>query len=122
MTFVPVVRNEDVSYLDDPKLALIKLCGSCEQPDTMVLTKEEFDQLPERLSRVYRVVSGWFESKTLLFLGYDLDDIDFAKPYEFLISGPRQSRHTIRGYFVSSKDTQKWRIQKLATCAVRLRG
>jgi hypothetical protein len=76
-----VVRNEEISYLAPDKFTLIKIHGSVEQPDTLVITEDDYLDFFSELPTVATVLKAEFATKPLLFLGYSLEDINFKRLY-----------------------------------------
>jgi hypothetical protein len=64
---------------------LFKLRGSVDQPETLVLTEEEFRKFLKQQESISTALKGQLASKMLLFLGYDLEDPDFRRLYEEVI-------------------------------------
>ena len=78
---VKVVRDKSISYADNEKVLLIKLHGSAEQQDTIVVTGDDYYDVFARLPQVANLVQSYFATETLLFLGYGLADEDFKRLY-----------------------------------------
>jgi HEAT repeat protein len=76
-----VVRDTEIPYDDPIRVQLIRLHGSISQPDSLVLTEDDAADLFRRLPTVALILQAHFASKTLLFLGYRLDDPHFLALY-----------------------------------------
>ena len=78
---VKVVRDDDIPYIDEEKVTLIKLHGTVDQRDTIVITGDDYYDVFIRLPATANQVRGYFATKTVLFLGYGLADEDFKRLY-----------------------------------------
>jgi hypothetical protein len=78
---LPVVKDTDLPFDDPYRVQLIYLNGVLRQPDSLVLTEEDTADLFTRLPLVTRVLQAHFASKTILFIGYKLDDYLFLSLY-----------------------------------------
>jgi hypothetical protein len=96
--FTKVVRDEDVAYIDDEKVLLIKLHGSIEQKDSLVITGDDYYDVFARLPETANLVHSYFATKTLLFLGFGLADEDFKRLYHEVVR--HLGKHTRRAYAV----------------------
>ncbi|MCA9874328.1 MAG: caspase family protein [Anaerolineales bacterium] len=82
--FDVVVNNSDVRFMQPDRLTLIKLYGTADRVDTLVVTEQDHTQLlrdrerDEVLSEVRRALA----QNTVYFLGYNLADPDFAFIYD----------------------------------------
>lgn len=56
---------------------LLKLHGDIADPETIVLTNDDYDRLRERSPALYGVVSTLMLTSTLVFVGFSLKDRDF---------------------------------------------
>ncbi len=96
--FVKVVRDSEVPFTDDDKVLLIKLHGSAEQKDTIVITGDDYYDVFAKLPQVANLVQSFFATKTLLFLGYGLADEDFKRLYLEVVR--HLGKHKRRAYAV----------------------
>lgn len=101
--FVKVVRDSEVPFTDDEKVLLIKLHGSAEQKDTIVITGDDYYNVFARLPQVANLVQSFFATKTLLFLGYGLADEDFKRLYMEVVR--HLGKHKRRAYAVQLNPT-----------------
>jgi hypothetical protein len=77
--FDRVVRGSDVAFARPNRLALIKLYGDVQMPDTLVVTEDDHFGLGRNRDKedVLDEVRGLLKKQTVLFLGYNLADPDF---------------------------------------------
>jgi len=78
-----VVRNEDVAFADEHAVQLYKLRGSVEQPESLLLTSDQYEAFERQttISLVLLVLQGYLARKAIVFLGYDLADPHFRRLY-----------------------------------------
>jgi hypothetical protein len=96
--FVKAVRDADIAFADEEKVLLIKLHGSIEQKDTLVITGDDYYDVFHRLPEIARVVGAYFATRTVLFLGFGLADEDFKRLYHEVVR--HLGRHKRRAYAV----------------------
>lgn len=72
-----VVRDHDLPYAGAERLTLIKLHGDSSQPETIVITRQDYNTYARRFPRVKEKLSGLLVDKTFLFVGYSISDPDF---------------------------------------------
>jgi len=75
----PVIRDEDISYLPQNAVILIKLHGDNKQPSTLTVTKNDYFTYPQRFPLITQKVADLLTGKTFLFIGYSLQDPDFSQ-------------------------------------------
>jgi len=83
--FVKVVQDSNVAYADEQKVLLIKLHGSIEQRDSMVITGDDYYDVFAWLPETANLVRGYFAIRTIFFLGFGLADEDFKRLYHEVV-------------------------------------
>ena len=96
--FVKVVRDSGIAYADEEKALLIKLHGSIEQKDTIVITGDDYYDVFARLPETANLVRSYFATRTVLFLGFGLADQDFKRLYHEVVR--HLGKHKRRAYAV----------------------
>jgi len=96
--FVKVVDDLEVAYADEAKVLLIKLHGSIEQKDSIIITGDDYYDVFARLPETATLVRTYFATKTVLFLGFGLADEDFKRLYHGVVR--RIGVHKRRAYAV----------------------
>ncbi|MCP4542430.1 MAG: hypothetical protein GY832_35350 [Chloroflexi bacterium] len=96
--FEKIVRDESVAYASEEKTMLIKLHGSIEQKDTLVVTGDDYYDVFTRLPEIANLVRSYFATKTLLFVGFGLADEDFKRLYHEVVRN--LGKHKRRAYAV----------------------
>jgi len=78
-----VIRNEDIAFADERAVQLYKLRGSVEQPESLLLTSDQYEAFDQQAttSLVLLVLQSYLARKTIVFLGYDLADSHFRRLY-----------------------------------------
>ena len=69
-----VVRDEEVAFADSQKVMLVKIHGSVDQKDTLILTERDHLDLLRTRPILSEFIKLLYATKTILFLGYDLDN------------------------------------------------
>jgi hypothetical protein len=101
--FVKVVRDAEMAYADEGKVLLIKLHGSVERKDTLVITGDDYYDVFARLPETANLVRSYFASQTILFLGFGLADEDFKRLYHEVVR--HLGDHKRRAYAVQLNPT-----------------
>ena len=76
-----VVGNVDVAFEDAQRATLYKLRGSLEQPESLVLTEDDYEAFFDDRASISLVLQAYLARKTILFVGYDLADPHFKRLY-----------------------------------------
>ncbi|MBC8248223.1 MAG: SIR2 family protein [Anaerolineales bacterium] len=100
--FVLIVRDSDVPYFDETKIILIKMQGCITQPDSLVITEDDYEEFLVKLPTLSDVIRALFATKTLIFIGYDLEDRGFRRLYTNVTRGV--GVHQRRAYAISERD------------------
>ena len=100
--FVLIVRDSDVPYFDETRIILIKMQGCITQPDSLVITEDDYEEFLVRLPTLSDVIRALFATKTLIFIGYDLEDRGFKRLYANVTRGV--GVHRRRAYAISERD------------------
>lgn len=82
--YIPIVTDADVPAFDESLIALIKLRGDIfyqytTERDGLILTEDDFEAFFSSLPAINDVVRAFFATKTLIFIGYELDDPTFRR-------------------------------------------
>ncbi len=77
--YVLIVRDTDVPFFDESKVTVIKIQGDIAQPDSLVITEDDVDAFITNLPTLSDIVRAFFATKTLIFLGYDLNSTHFKR-------------------------------------------
>jgi hypothetical protein len=72
--FNKIIRDEEIPYWDHQACQIVKLCGELDQPDSMIVTKTQFNSFTARRPQLLTHLKTTLVSKTPLFLGYSLRD------------------------------------------------
>src|SRR3984893_2026606 len=77
MRFIKVVCDHDLSTTSSETMTLIKLHGDREQPNTIVITQQDYETYFRHFPRVKQKLTSLLVDKTFLFIGYSINDPDF---------------------------------------------
>jgi len=114
--YVLIVRDTDVPFLDESKITLIKMQGDIGQPDSLVITEDDMRAFISRLPTIGDVVRAFFATKTLIFLGYDLDSEQFKQLFHQVTLNLRSFRrqaYAIVPQPMDKVDVRYWRGQNV---------
>jgi hypothetical protein len=101
--FVKVVDDIDVAFADNDKTLLVKLHGSIERKDSIVIASDDYYRVLARIPEIANLIRSYFATRTLLFLGYGLADDDFKHLYFGVVDN--LGRHKRRAYAVQLNTT-----------------
>lgn len=96
-----VVRDEEVAFADSQKVMLVKLHGSVDQKDTLILTERDHLDLLRKRPILSEFIKLLYATKTILFLGYDLDNTYSRLLHQEIVQ--EIGRFTRRAYAVWEK-------------------
>lgn len=113
LNILPLVRDADLVYWNSNKRQIIKLHGCISQPETVVVTEDDYRYFQEK--RVDCPISNKLKdlmaTKNFLFLGYSLKDESFEILQENVLS--RMGKLARASYAVLPQPTdalvQKWK-------------
>lgn len=78
-----IVEDEDVSrWRFSQQLPIIKIHGCATRPNTLVAAKEDYKPLATSKPIVSALLTALLSNKTVLFLGFSLEDEDFRSLYD----------------------------------------
>lgn len=72
--FLPIINHVDFAFTKQQEIKIIKLCGDLTHPDSLVITKQDFNIYYETHRGIIDKLRNALETKTVLFLGYSLKD------------------------------------------------
>lgn len=82
---ISVIATEDrLSIATEGETRLIKLHGDFNHPDRMVITEHDYDVYIDRNPLFATYISNLFITKTMLLVGYSLDDYDFRNLWQVI--------------------------------------
>lgn len=71
-----IVVDSDLAYWDESKAQLIKLRGDLGQPDSLVVTRRDYDTYSLKRPLIRNHLQNLLIAKTNIFLGYSFSDPD----------------------------------------------
>lgn len=83
---IPIVYDEDVPLIDESKRNVYKIHGSIDNIGTLIMTQEDYDKCYQRLRNglLGNRINYLLSNKTIVFIGYSLEDDDFKKIWNFI--------------------------------------
>jgi hypothetical protein len=72
--YMSIIGNTDVAFQDQEKLLLVRMYGTLDQPDSVVVTELDYLRWQHQIENFMILLHGLIASRTLLILGHDLED------------------------------------------------
>lgn len=97
----PFVQDSDIALWDSAKRKVLKIHGTISNFGSIVATTSDYKQCKRRLDKglLGSLLKTLLSTKTVVFIGYSLEDDDFMQIFNFV---KRQLRHFNKAaYFVS---------------------
>ena len=113
LDILPLVRDADLVYWKSDKRQIIKLHGCISQPETVVVTEDDYRDFQEKRMDcpISNKLKDLMATKTLLFVGYGLKDESFRILQENVLS--RMGKLARTSYAVLPQPTnallQEWK-------------
>lgn len=117
--YVLIVRDTDLPFFDESKVTLIKIQGDIGQPDSLVITEDDVYDFISKLPTVNDVVRAFFATKTLIFLGYDLNSDQFKGFFRQVthnLTHYRRTAYAIVSQPLDEVEKQYWQGQNVEIC------
>ncbi|MGD2176786.1 MAG: SIR2 family protein, partial [Anaerolineae bacterium] len=118
-SYVLIVRDTDVPFFDETKITLIKMQGDITQPDSLVITADDVDAFISKLPTISDVVRAFFATKTLIFLGYDLEGEQFKRLFRQVtrnLATYRRQAYAIVSQPVDEVEARYWESHNVTIC------
>lgn len=118
--YVLIIRDTDLPFFDESKVTLIKMQGDITQPDSLVITEDDIEAFLERLPTLSDVVRAFFATKTLIFLGYDLESAQFKRFYKLVtrrLSAYRRPAYAVTGATLEPREARYWERENVRLVA-----
>jgi NAD-dependent SIR2 family protein deacetylase len=77
-----IIYPQQLGYIDDTELRVIKLHGDIDHPSTIVLTRSDYATYVNRHAEIVRELHRSINNYTMLFLGFGLRDTNFRRIYD----------------------------------------
>ncbi|MDI6872071.1 MAG: SIR2 family protein [Bacillota bacterium] len=102
----PIIRGTDMeAYNDREQLALFKLHGDLSQPDTLILTQDDYAEYPKDQVLNVEFLHALVTSP-VLFVGYSAADENLAHEMKWI---HRQVGGHLKPYFLVTETIEDWR-------------
>jgi hypothetical protein len=79
---IVIVSETELAFWSEDSVQVVKLCGSLDRPQSLVITKSQFNTYAAEHPRLAERLRTTLESKTALFLGYSLQDPFFNQIWD----------------------------------------
>ena len=79
--FIKVVEGMKAPLIKEDQLPLVKMHGDIDDPSTMVITKTDYNEYPEKHRALITYLLGFLISYNFLFVGFGLRDPNFDNIY-----------------------------------------
>lgn len=77
---IPVVDEDLLPFgLVDGETRLIKMHGDLHHPSLLIATEDDYDSFRDSRERMFQAIAHLLIQKTVLFIGYSIDDPDFRQ-------------------------------------------
>lgn len=93
-----IVSEAELAFWNEERVQVVKLCGDLNRPESIVITKRDFNTYFATHSRLAERLRSTLEIKTALFLGYSLQDPFFNQIWDNI--GLDFGRHRRMGYTI----------------------
>jgi hypothetical protein len=116
--YVLIIQDSDVPFFDESKITLIKMQGDLEQPDSLFVTEDDLETFINRLPTISDVVRAFFATKSLIFLGYDLNNPQFKRFFRQVthnLSAFRRDSFAIIPTALDNIEDRYWQGQSVET-------
>lgn len=84
VNFHTIIDDNDIPFLRSENVPILKLRGSLERPNSIIATTDDLIDAFHDRSLIAEMVFFLCARRTILFIGYDLDDTDFMQLYRIL--------------------------------------
>lgn len=83
---IPIVYDKDVALIDDKKRKVYKIHGSIDNVGTLIMTEDDYERCYNELNKnlIGSKLKELLSRKTVVFIGYSLEDDDFKKIWGFI--------------------------------------
>lgn len=102
--FIRVLHHESPSEHVQSIILLVKLFGSIEEESSLVLTERDYWDFLTKLPTISDLLKAYFSTKTLLFLGFDMEDDNFRRMFQEITRFGIKSRH--KSYIIQWKPSR----------------
>jgi hypothetical protein len=82
--FSAIVSESQLAFWSEDRVQVVKLCGDLQRPDSVIISKNDFNTYLPTHPRLAERLRTTLESKTALFLGYSLQDPFFNQIWDHI--------------------------------------
>jgi hypothetical protein len=113
-SYTRIITDDEVSFFDETRVALIKIHGDINRAKSLVLTEGEIETVFNKLSAVNDVIGAFFATKTMIFMGYDLEEKSFERLFRQVTrhsTAFRRKAYAIVSHPLSKRAAKHWQQQ-----------
>jgi predicted nucleotide-binding protein len=77
-----VIFPEQLNYIEDDEVRIIKLHGDIDHPSTIILTRTDYAGYASKHQEFINLLQSSINGRTMLFLGFGLRDSNFERIYD----------------------------------------
>lgn len=109
----PFVSDQDLAFWEGEDRRVLKIHGSINNYGSIVATKTDYSKCQERLHSgvIGSILKTLFATKTIIFIGYSLNDSDFLNIWEFV--SEKMNGLQRQAYVVTPFESERDKIKKL---------
>lgn len=120
---ISIIATEDrLPIATEGETKLIKLHGDFNHPDRMVITEHDYDVYIENNPILATYISNLFITKTMLLIGYSLDDYDFRNLWQVINSRLGKMARPAYCIMVGASSEKIARYQRRNIKVINLKG
>lgn len=114
---VPIVQSKNFPYSENEKTKLYKIHGDIEQPDTVLITQDDYNEFFHNMNNpLWNKIKTLVAEKTILFIGFSYSDQNI----DFLINSVARELGThMKESFLLAPDMPQHRVQALAAKKIK---
>lgn len=79
-----IISEPELAFWSEERVKIVKLCGDLHRPESIIITRRDFNTYFATRSRLAERLRTTLESKTALFLGYSLQDPFFNQIWDHI--------------------------------------
>lgn len=114
---LPIVQSKNFPYSQDDKTKLYKIHGDIDQPDSILITQDDYNEFFHNLNNpLWNKIKTLVAEKTILFIGFSYSD----QNVDFLINSvARELGPHMKESFLLAPDMPNHKVQSLAAKKIK---
>lgn len=113
MKAIPFVNSEDTAFWNTDSRKVLKIHGSITNYGSMIITEEDYKECFDKLhsNLIGSILKTLLSTKTILFIGYSLNDSDFNEIYNYIKT--ELGKFTRDAYIITLSDKNENRFKEI---------